>query len=277
MYKRRPFYCFYSEAEYREHFFDDPPPIIENWRDGEIGDFVRTDDGKIAEVITIYRSEKTGDLMITPIGPVNKTRKDHKLVGEIDYSKSIYSFNLKNRKTLIERIRNGKFTSNEADKFIMFLKMQMDPYDAFCLAYFRIPKKDAHKFIKELLKQEYFMKALKKEVSDALEQAKVSHVTIIKDLAKLAKDGESEKIKLDAIKELIKIAGTDEKIDDGVRRAPAGSPADVLSEHDEPAALPPHSEDNGLNFGKKEMPLPENGLPANTAHFLKISKDASDS
>tara|TARA_Y100001938_G_scaffold150677_1_gene242769 strand:- start:2300 stop:3031 length:732 start_codon:yes stop_codon:yes gene_type:complete len=67
-----PRYVFDNEEEFRESFPD--AKLIENWRDGQINDWVLTDDGKVTQVLKKKTMKNTSiksmdDYFVTLLGP----------------------------------------------------------------------------------------------------------------------------------------------------------------------------------------------------------------
>lgn len=187
---------------------DDIYPV-DNWRESEVGDWVRTDDGCYAQIL------RKG-LMSRPKGKVRKVPYFGICTGtfagfkstKMDTSKreNIYSFsgNMHN-----PNVRN---TLNRYERlFIEYLTSGMSPAEAYLKAFPTNNPGYAGFKSAELTKTTRIKKAMKKELEPLLEKLGISPETILSGIKLVAETAEKDDTKLKALFKLSDILDLEDK------------------------------------------------------------------
>ena len=202
-------YLFDNESEFKVFY---PELSVKcNWRDGNTGDWVYTDDKHVCQILkrgTIYEKvdQRSKDFVRTVCGTFIIQKKCHKMMGEIGIPDNIYAFsgNFKAKNTYQKenKLKNKEFL------FARYVAEGFDVVDA----YKRVYKKSKNEtYIKNktssLLKKESIRTMVKEEIKKILQDEGVTGEWIIgryKDIADLA---ERDSDKLRSLESLSKIAG----------------------------------------------------------------------
>ena len=195
-------YNLYSdEAEFREkHPKED---IIGDWRSADIGQWIKSDDGKVMQIIhrwnmkdTSTSTRRKNDFIRTLLGTAS-TGKYTKLVGEP--AKNIYCF--------INYKKGGKVTPREKN-FAKMVAMGADPTQAYLNCYETNNYDYAHRSALALLRRKRVTTMVEKEVELLLDDLGISKTYLLEEMKnvvdnKKVRDGD----KLRALETLMKISG----------------------------------------------------------------------
>lgn len=216
--KNKEYFIFESEEEFEHHFElrNLPvPELVRDWKDGQEGDWVVSDDGNIIQII------RRGELnhpsnrknyryyhgyVRTVVGSFVISRKS---TMDTDFSQHpnryLFSKKIKNTAKLVKE--RTRITKNErlfaADVVIGrgAIKAAMDAYGITDLG-------KARQKALILLKQERIVEEIKKGVSDILKQHGIDDEYIILGFKRLFENGEDPGVSFRALKELGLLTGT---------------------------------------------------------------------
>ena len=143
--------------------------IIDNWRDGELGDWVRADDDNVVQVLRCNKVLNQGKYPIKYIGTCTGTylcRKNDKM--DTEKRENIYSFSAKASNNTAKRIKTRNYlTANEA-VFSKYIANGFTPEDAYKRAFGTENTKYAKMKSAVLVKQERIVSAVKEELDEVL-------------------------------------------------------------------------------------------------------------
>lgn len=183
------------------------PDIVSNWREGQVGDWVRADDGGIVEILV--RREYTDNTYFN-----GKNRRSHyvrTVVGtfpnnkyssmDTDFEKhpNKYSFSGGNRRT--DRL------SGVEKRMILYLLMGHEPETAYLKSHKTFNKVKFNEF----MKSERFLNEMGKRLFDVAKQLGIDTEYILKGLKKLVEESESDSVKLNSLTKLGEYIGLKEE------------------------------------------------------------------
>lgn len=181
------------------------PNIQQNWRFGNTGDWVSTDDGLFCEVL--YRGElkkpngKTQPYIRTVCGSM-LCLDIKQMTGPI--AENIYTFGGTNE---YRRIMKKKDSTSKEMMFASYVASGENPVDAYLKTY----KTDNEKYAKaqsgRLLKTERIQTMIKEEIAKVLEEEGISNNYLIRRFKQVADSAEREGDVLRSLESLSKIAG----------------------------------------------------------------------
>ena len=184
-------------------------PIRHNWRHGEEGEWVFTDDGFVCQILRTTKvkqpSGKSEHCIRTVCGTFIASNMRKEMLGEDGVAENIYSFSGNNlgQKEFNERGRNSKELL-----FARYVASGIKILDAYKIAY---PEAKNEKYIKrrteKLLKTETIQKMVKKEILAILEDNKATPEYIIERYKTIADMAENDTHKLKALDSLAKMSG----------------------------------------------------------------------
>ena len=184
-------------------------PIRHNWRHGEEGEWVFTDDGFVCQILKILNIAKDGDKKTPCVRTVCGTflPRDMKkeMLGEDGIAENIYTFsgNNSSKEQFNERGRNSKELL-----FARYVASGVDIVSAYKRVY---PKARDDRYIKQrtekLLKTETIQKMVKQEILARLEENEATPEYIIERYKTIADMAENDTHKLKALDSLAKMAG----------------------------------------------------------------------
>ena len=196
--KDKDYYLYDSEKEFKA--FNNGMPLRHYWRDGEEGEWVKTDDDYVCQIL---RKMKIGnkDCVRTVCGTFDINNK-YFMNGDDGIADNIYSFSGQKVDGFSKRPTKGQFL------FAQYVAQGIDVIDAYKKAY---PKAKSELGIQhqvnKLLKVEHVKKMIKDEIQNCLNEEGVTAEWIIgryKTIADLA-DRDSDKLR--SLESLTKIAG----------------------------------------------------------------------
>ena len=186
--------------------------VLDNWRSGQIGDWVKADDECVIQILRrgqMLRSKgknKVREYIGTctgtfPIGPNIKMDTSKRL--------NIYSFggNKKSEDILLDRTSLSK----TEQVFVLYLSLGMKPEEAYLKAY---PTKNI-RYAKEksghLVKTERVRTAMKEELKPVLEELGVDETYVLKGIKSEAETAEKSDTRLKALFKLSDIMDLEDK------------------------------------------------------------------
>ena len=192
--------------------------VIGNWRDGNTGDWVFTDDMYILQVLKRSAIKHPGyktprHIVLTICGSFVTEQKTHQIFGDYGVAENIFSFS-GNYDAIYDRAKNRKLKSREF-LFARYVAAGEDTVSAYKKAY---PKATNKKYIKEkvstLLNKKGIRKMVKEEVKKILADEGVSPEWIIgkyKDIAELS-DRDTDRLRsLEALSKMSGLFDTEQK------------------------------------------------------------------
>jgi len=212
-------YVFENVKEFTEYYHSkmmNSPEVKGNWREGNEGDWVYSDDNRIVQLLKVSKNvNHPGDRknykyangwVRTVVGSfLNR----HTVKMDTDFSShpNRYTFS-KTIKDTNKRIKERKKVTNKEKMFATNIVVGMGAVDAYKKAYNEMSSNKAGKKAAILLKQERVMKEIEKSVLDVAKGLGIDHEYILNKLKHLADYSEDDNIILQSTKELGKIVGT---------------------------------------------------------------------
>ena len=241
--KNAGWHCvFKNKKEFEDHFLKKEgsvPPLVEDWRESRIGDWVLADDGGVIQILRRNPMSVPGNYdrskkVIYYVGTVIGTficRKKIKMDTDPNLRKNpcdrsrFFVIKDQNRSTheSIDRIRGKKETTYKEIQFITYLlaahivaiKNKDDNFVsdeilemAYKAVYKTTNKTFANYKARLLFKQERIQMALKEEVVKIATDMGIDHKYILKLYDDLATKSKDEKVKFQAAEKLGDIVGT---------------------------------------------------------------------
>lgn len=197
-------YLFDNEEEFRA--LDNQMPLRHYWRDGAEGEWVKTDDDYICQILRKIKIGKK-DCIRTVCGTFDINNK-YLMKGEDGIAENIYSFSGKKVDGFSDKPTKGQFL------FAQYVAQGVDVIDAYKKAY---PKAKSELGIQhqvnKLLKVEHVKKMIKDEIQKCLNEEGVTAEWIIGRYKTIADLAERDSDKLRSLESLTKIAGMFETSD----------------------------------------------------------------
>jgi hypothetical protein len=155
--------------------------IIENWRNAEVGDWMRADDGNIIQALRVNTVLNRGKDPIKYIGTCTGTylcRKKDKM--DTEKRENIYSFSARASNNTTKRIKTRNYlTANEA-AFSKYIANGFSAEDAYKRAYGTDNVRYAKMKSAVLIKQERIVSAVKEELDVVLKDMGIDLKYLIK-------------------------------------------------------------------------------------------------
>ena len=227
--------------------------VRHNWRHGEEGEWVYTDDGFVCQILrklNIAESDnKTVDCVRTVCGTFIAKDRNKEMLGEDGIAENIYTFSGKNNSK--DKFNKRKRNSKEL-LFARYVASGINTVDAYKLAY---PDATSSRYIKKrtesLLKTETIKKMVKQEILTLLEEVDATPEYIIERYKTIADLAERDTDKLGALRDLAKMAGlfnTEDKKSEQVTIWAGFSPEQLegVKKHGEPEIIA-HAEKDDNN------------------------------
>lgn len=197
-------YCAYEPNEFDK--YHPGAKIVENWRLGKVGDWVRTDDNLIIQIRKRYvckdneRHKYSNYAILVTAAGTFMGNPGAKMHGDIDKKRNKTSFS--NRIYLMGAPERAKCSPAEYD-FGIFMYLGMDPVTAYKKAF---PEATVPLYIRTrahaLLKTERVQAVIRQEVQDAAKKLGIDEEYILSRIKKICESGDSDKVKLGALREL---------------------------------------------------------------------------
>jgi len=209
-----PHYVYDTYEEFKENCPSEE--IHDNWRTGNEGDWVWSDDGRIVQLLKVSKNvNHPGDRknykyangwVRTVVGSfLNR----HTVKMDTDFSQhpNRYTFS-KTIKDTSKRVKKQTKVTNKEKQFATNIVVGMGAVKAYKKAYNKMSDNKAGKKAAILLKQERVMKEIEKSVLDVAKTLGIDNEYILGKLKHLADYSEDDNIILQSTKELGKIVGT---------------------------------------------------------------------
>jgi len=216
---------FEDVEEFTMFYGGNPPPLVKDWRNGQVGDWVLADDGGIVQVL--YRKNELphpGDAskngkytyhqgyLRTIIAPffINNN-PNTKMDTNPKKHPSRFRFGGARVSDQRTRIVNRKTLTKPERVFIFnILHRRFNLEDAYADAYKNHTATGTRLLKKALLlvKQERIMAEMKKEVADAAGKLGITHEYVLEGIKDFSEHAEDERVRLDAKKTLGKAIQT---------------------------------------------------------------------
>ena len=192
-------YLYDSIEEFHE--FGANIPVRNNWRDGEYGEWVFTDDMYVCQILKYFKVGKN-DCVRTVCGTFRLNNQKRKMLGSDGIAEYIYSFSGKYSKTADMPDNSRHFL------FAKYVARGDDVLEAFKKAY---PDAKSDNYIKQqsakLLKKESIQKMVKEEVREILDEEGATPKYIIQGYKQVSDVSERDADRLRALDSLAKISG----------------------------------------------------------------------
>tara|TARA_Y100001963_G_scaffold104473_1_gene144002 strand:- start:2227 stop:2994 length:768 start_codon:yes stop_codon:yes gene_type:complete len=194
----------------KEFEIDNPGTTVRhNWRHGEEGEWVLTDDGFVCQILRktkIMNSSGRGEYCIrTVCGTFKVSEKKREMLGEDGIAENIYSFSGTNRG---KEQFNKRGANSKQLLFARYVASGIDKLEAYKKVY---PTANSEQYIKDrtekLLKTETIQKMVKSEILDILKQNEATPEYIIERYKTIADMAENDTHKLKALDSLAKMSG----------------------------------------------------------------------
>ena len=206
-------YVFDNSIEYFEHF-EGVAKKPKYWKEGNEGDWVESDDGKIIQLLKVggithpndrknYKYSKGWCRTVVGTFLINdKTEMD----ADFSNHKNRYTFS----KTIGTKtnIKNRKNPTKKEKLFTTSVVAGHGPVKAYMEAFNEGNEKNAKKKAVVLLKQERIVKEIERSVMDVAKENGLDHSYVLQKLKHLADFSEDDNIILQSTKEIGKIIGT---------------------------------------------------------------------
>tara|TARA_R100000808_G_scaffold24188_1_gene55072 strand:- start:3636 stop:4361 length:726 start_codon:yes stop_codon:yes gene_type:complete len=188
-----------------------PPSIkvVEDWRKGNIGDWVLADDESIIQILrkgTMLR--KNGDMAY--IGTCTGTftvSKDTYM--DTDRRTNIYSFG--GNSTPEQVVANRRNMTANEELFVTYISQGLSPEDAYVKAFPTNNKRYARMKAVNLIKTERIKTAVKEELKPILEELEISEKMVLENIKIVAQTAEKDDTKLKALFKLSDILDLEDK------------------------------------------------------------------
>ena len=181
------------------------PQIINNWRLGNTGDWVSTDDGLLCEVLYRGKLKKPSgkiDDYVRSVCGTHLCKSDNEMIGEIP--ENIYTFSGSNE---YQRFIKKEGANSKEMLFAQYVATGDEPVDAYLKTYSTTNKAYASKQANKLLKTDRVQNMVKEEIRAVLEEEGISHNYLIKRFKDVADSAERDGDVLRSLESLAKIAG----------------------------------------------------------------------
>ena len=183
--------------------------VIDDWRDGQVGDWVQTDDGCIIQILRrgkMLRKKGTQYYLGTCTGtfPVGKNTKM-----DADRRPNIYSFN--GYATPEEVVQNRRELTANEKLFIANLSEGIQPDEAYMRAFPTNNRGYARMKAVNLIKTERVFKAMKEELKPICEELGVSSTYVLRGIKDEADTAEKSDTRLKALFKLSDILDLEDK------------------------------------------------------------------
>ena len=188
-----------------------PPSIkvVEDWRKGNIGDWVLADDESIIQILrkgTMLR--KNGDMAY--IGTCTGTftvSKDTYM--DTDRRTNIYSFG--GNSTPEQVVANRRNMTANEELFVTYISQGLSPEDAYVKAFPTNNKRYARMKAVNLIKTERIKTAVKEELKPVLEELEIDERMVLENIKIVAQTAEKDDTKLKALFKLSDILDLEDK------------------------------------------------------------------
>ena len=183
--------------------------VVKDWRDGQIGDWILTDDECILQVLrrgSMGRKSGEQEYIGTCTGtfPISDN-----VIMDADKRLNIYSFsgNTTPEQAVINR---KKMTANE-ELFVQYISQGLTPEDAYVKAFPTNNKRYARMKAVNLIKTERVKTAVKEELKPILEELDINEKFVLENIKIVAQTSEKDDTRLKALFKLSDIMDLEDK------------------------------------------------------------------
>ena len=183
--------------------------VIEDWRKGNVGDWVKADDDSIIQVLRKGKMlRKNGEVYY--IGTCTGTFIAEKSVSmDTDKRANIYSFG--GSKSPEEVVQNRKGLTSSEEMFVTYVSSGMSPEDAYVKAFPTNNKRYARVKAVNLIKTKRIKTAMKEELKPILEEAGINEDYILRGIKAEADMADKADTRLKALFKLSDIMDLEDK------------------------------------------------------------------
>ena len=191
-----------------------PPDIVylEDWRDGHISDWVKTDDGCVIQIL------RRGSMM-KPKGKVRKVDYLGTCTGtflvskkaNMDASKRVNIYSISGNVDRNAQIEDKENLSSKEELFVQYLAAGIDARTAYLKAF---PTNDPHYAqmrAGQLIKTTRIKTAMKEELKPVLEELGINETSILRNINLIAETAQKEDTRLKALFKLSDIMDLEDK------------------------------------------------------------------
>lgn len=207
------YHVYKNEAAFRK---DHPNLPLKHWHEGEVGDYVWTDCGRIVPVLarTVLRSRKRVQrptiAIRVPHGTVGYYKRvDGTTASEMVLEKMLRKASGRSSMEAPTTYKTGKSWTKKKQRFAMLLAQGATPYRAFMMAWGERNIDRAKRQSRALLREEgdRFMSEIKKAYDEIFDAQGMGQEDIAVQLVDIAKNSRSPKAALDAIALILELRG----------------------------------------------------------------------
>ena len=174
--------------------------VIENWREAELGDWIRADDGNIIQALRVNKVMNQGRYPIKYIGTCTGTylcRERDKM--DTEKRENIYTFSARASNNTGKRIKTRYYlTANEA-AFSKYIANGFSPEEAYKKAFGTENSRYAKMKSAVLIKQERIVSAVKEELDEVLKGLGIDLNYLIKGVKLEAENADRSNDRLKAL------------------------------------------------------------------------------
>ena len=185
---------------------------LEDWRDGHISDWVKTDDGCVIQIL------RRGSMM-KPKGKVRKVDYIGTCTGtflvaskvDMDASKRVNIYSISGNVDRNDQIDNKDNLSSKEELFVQYLASGIDARTAYLKAF---PTNDPHYAqmrAGQLIKTTRIKTAMKEELKPVLEELGINETSILRNINLIAETAQKEDTRLKALFKLSDIMDLEDK------------------------------------------------------------------
>lgn len=203
--KGKDHHIFEDREEFTMFFGGNPPQLVENWKDGQVGDWVLADDGGVVQVLFRKKLPHPGDAidgkysyhqgyLRTIVAPFFINNNPNTKM-DTDTAKHPYRFRFGSARVVDRRTRiTTRKTLTKYERVFIFniLHRGFNLEDAYRDAY-KSNKSTGTKVLKKallLIKQERIVSEIKKEVSEAAGNLGITHETVLERIQEFSRSDE---------------------------------------------------------------------------------------
>ena len=179
--------------------------FLENWREGDIGNWVLADDGCIIQILRVghFAQPKNKVKTIKYVGTCTGTFICRDAV-KMDCDRRDNIYNISGKHPTAQIIERNILTQKE-QMFAQFMSVGMKGAEAYLRAFDTESKHYAHAQAGLLLKQERIRTAVKEELKPVLKALNINNAVVLEGIRDIALGGEKDTDKLKALFELADI------------------------------------------------------------------------
>tara|TARA_R100000781_G_scaffold74640_1_gene46475 strand:+ start:1053 stop:1781 length:729 start_codon:yes stop_codon:yes gene_type:complete len=185
---------------------------LEDWRDGHISDWVKTDDGCVIQIL------RKGSMM-KPKGKVRKVEYVGTCTGtfvvsdknKMDASKRVNIYSIGGNIDRDDRVDSRENLSSREELFVQYLASGIEARTAYLKAF---PTNDPHYAnvrAGQLIKTTRIKTAMKEELKPVLEALGIDETSILRNIHQIAETGQKEDTRLKALFKLSDIMDLEDK------------------------------------------------------------------